>query len=129
MSVPYLEAIANLGVLGPILALFGWYIWKQHAELRKSEEKRVADANAVLDRLTSLSEKWHALQVTYVRVLDSNTAVIEEVRDALRSLSGTMESPEPRPTFPSRPSRGEYVEETLPEENAGRYGKVDPRRR
>lgn len=131
MSTGLLEAVANIGILGPILALFGWYIWKQHIALRKSEEQRVSDANAVLDRLTSLNEKWHDLQVTYVRVLEANRATLEEVRDALRMLAGSPEIPEPRPALDSQPAAGKgFAKEVIPEERlTGRYGVVDPRRR
>jgi hypothetical protein len=127
MSSQVLDALVNLGILGPILALFGWYIWRLHTDLRRSEEQRVAEAMAVRELLLTLTSKWHELQITYVRALDANTSALEELAETTKIgiVATEVTSPFEPKTLSGRGSK----HDTLPEDDRiGRYSLHDRRK-
>jgi methyl-accepting chemotaxis protein len=95
------ELLELLGSVGPGAGFIGilvWYILRREAAHRElnaelqtkldlAQEKRVADAQQVVDRLLAITEKWHKLIEDLSRSLDSQASASEQMREAIDKLS------------------------------------------
>lgn len=75
------------GVLAPILVLFGWYILQKdkrerelHMKLMEVQEKRIADAQMVANRVMEISDQWAATFQENTRAIDEVRALISQLR-------------------------------------------------
>lgn len=91
MDPEILKGLINLGVIGPFVALFAWYIVQKDKEIKemrdaliKKQDERIADTKQVIDKLMDLNDKW-------MSVLSDNTKSMERTRFALKSIQQTLE--------------------------------------
>lgn len=72
------DAVANLvqmGILGPIVVVLGYMLYRSQQQLNKVQGARVSDAQKVVDRLLALQQS-----------IDNNTAATQEMRQDLERL-------------------------------------------
>lgn len=86
MESQVVDALFKLGALSPVIILFAWYIVQKDKEIKSKDEAmsvvqeaRVAEAQAVTDRLLDLSEKW-------MEAIQKNTEATEQVRTVLHAI-------------------------------------------
>jgi hypothetical protein len=84
-----IDALINLGTLGPALVAMGWYALRMEAAYRKqiedlakqllaSQEARVADSMKVADRIVGIIEKQHDVLGDMQRVLEEQTVILRQ---------------------------------------------------
>ena len=89
------KALLQGGILGAILLLVGLYLlWLQReyrkdvallqAQLKDSQEKRVADAQAVVATMLTVVREFNTTMGTFNTTMMANTNALEELRDDLR---------------------------------------------
>ena len=59
MSAQLLTSLAEHGVLGVLMGIALWALAKQARKLSEVEESRTKDAQAVVQTLLTLSDKWN----------------------------------------------------------------------
>jgi hypothetical protein len=86
LETQIMDALLKLGALSPVIILFAWYIIQKDKEIKAKDESmsivqeaRVAEAQAVTDRLLDLSEKW-------MEAIQKNTEATERVRTVLHAI-------------------------------------------
>jgi hypothetical protein len=82
-----LEALLNLGILGPVLVAAGLYVTRLHKDLKEVQEKRTSDAQAVVDRVLALAKSHSDTSQLLNQTLTEHGLVLAELRDALRSMA------------------------------------------
>jgi alkanesulfonate monooxygenase SsuD/methylene tetrahydromethanopterin reductase-like flavin-dependent oxidoreductase (luciferase family) len=91
------EALINLGMLGPILAAMGWYVLRREhrfdqqleslrEQLHIAQESRVGDAQRVADRIVQLLDRQHDVLADTQLALDRQVGVLDRVREAVERL-------------------------------------------
>lgn len=82
--------LLKVSIFGPILVAAGWFIWKQHKDvrslataLREVQEKRVTDAQAVTDKLIQISDKWNGTIRDQSHLVEVLHATLQRIEDAL----------------------------------------------
>lgn len=86
--VSTIEKVVQYGVLGPLLVGAVWVLWKQQRMLhealdriREAQDKRAQDAQAVVDKLLELNNRWNdtiAAQTRFVEALDNSVAQLTQ---------------------------------------------------
>lgn len=74
----------KLGILGPILVGLAIYAWTLHKELRKAEQARVTDAQAVTSTLLELNQKWAELITDATKCLNEQRQILERIEEHRR---------------------------------------------
>lgn len=82
-----IDALINAGVLGPVLFLVGWVYVRQQKMKDEIQEKRVEDAQNVVDTLQQMQRDYVSQIQALTSAIQSNTAVMESIRDAIRDRS------------------------------------------
>lgn len=81
-----IELAKQAGVAGTILALCMIYIWRLSQDMQKIQDKRVADAQAMVDKLLELNAKWNeTLRALVEKDTEANKA-LNEVRGMVSDL-------------------------------------------
>ena len=83
MSEQLLTSLAEHGVLGVLLGIALWALAKQAKKLSEVEESRTKDAQAVVQTLLTLSDKWNG------SILDIKAAT-EQQQIAITSVERTL---------------------------------------
>ncbi len=103
MGDKLLEQLAeHLGVPGVILALCLWALWKVYKDGKKAQEgyekqlkeiheKRVADAQSMVEKLLSLNDKWNQTLQSQLQSSSDGAKVLEEVRDQLDEVQSKVD--------------------------------------
>lgn len=98
IGMEFLQKLAEqAGVTGTILALALlaiWYIDRERKRdlaikdkmLQEVQNKRVADAQAMVDKLLSLNDKWNETLQTQLQAGAESTKVLMDVRDRVDEL-------------------------------------------
>lgn len=80
-------ALLNAGILGPIVIAVGYYVLKLHDDLRNLNEKRVADAQAVTQKLLELADRINEdgreqgqINVQVLRAVEDMQALLRETQ-------------------------------------------------
>lgn len=84
MSEQLLTSLAEHGVLGILLGIALWALAKQAKKLSEVEESRTKDAQAVVDTLLTLSDKWNG------SIQEMKTAT-EQQQIAITSVERTLQ--------------------------------------
>ena len=79
-------ALINAGVLGPILIAVGWYTLRLQSQLRESQEKRVEDAQKVVNQLLELNDRWNSALVQATAANEALGESLMRLHEALREL-------------------------------------------
>lgn len=98
MSDDLLEIIRTLGPGAGFIAILAWYIVRREDAHKKvvealqkklddTQDKRVGDAQQVVDRLLSITEKWHKLIEELSRALGAQAGASDQMREAIDKLS------------------------------------------
>lgn len=85
MSESVTTALLNYGLLGPVLIACALYVLRLHKELRESQEARVKDAQAVIDRILGVAERYSDVSAEIAKSLALHTEALENLRDEVRS--------------------------------------------
>lgn len=90
-AMPDLSALLEHGVLGVLLAIALWYIYKLHNErnaveeqhkrdLKEVQDKRTEDAKLVVDKLLQINDKWNAALSDQLRMMETIEPTLKELR-------------------------------------------------
>lgn len=82
--------LSKHGILGIILIPVGWYVWQMHKDRRVAETARVTDAQAVVDKLIAINEKWQQAFFTNVETLKTTVETLQQVRAALKDVEDVL---------------------------------------
>lgn len=88
MTPETVNALINLGVLGPVVAVLFLVVLRLHSQLRESQDKRTADAKAVVDRILTLVDQQHRVDQELNATLIGIQATLVDVRETLREGRG-----------------------------------------
>jgi len=84
LSTDLTSEALKLGILGPILVGLAIYAWTLHKELRKAEQARVTDAQAVTATLLELNQKWAELITNTTQCLNAQRDILERIEEHRR---------------------------------------------
>lgn len=83
---PAITHLLELGVLGPITVILGFYCWKLHNKFLETEDKRVTDAQAVTDKLINLHKEWSSTIREHSHYLDALNSSMHSIADNVMDI-------------------------------------------
>ncbi len=82
-----ITALVNLGVLGPFLGAAIWYITRLQKDLKEIQDKRIKDAQEVVDRILDLAEQHNNTTNQLQLVLQQHAATLREIKEVIKDIS------------------------------------------
>lgn len=76
--------LIKLSILGPILVALGLYTLRIHKDLRASEDGRIKDAQAVVDKLLKLNSDWNTTINSLLNAAEAQKEANENQRERAR---------------------------------------------
>ena len=94
MPTQVVEALINLGVLGPVLAAMAVYVVRRENRFEDQlkffrdqhsvvQEARVADAQKVADRIVQLIDRQHVVMSELQSALEKHTLLLDRLRESV----------------------------------------------
>lgn len=94
MPTQLVDALINLGVLGPVLAAMAIYVVRRENRFEEQigyfreqhhvvQEARVADAQKVADRIVALIERQHTVMSELQSALEKHTVLLDRLRESV----------------------------------------------
>lgn len=80
------QALVQMGVLGPVVVAIGFYVLKLQKTLQEVQEKRTTDAQGVVERVLSLVDRQNETIDNLRMTLSQLGGVINELRQEVREL-------------------------------------------
>ena len=87
------QELAKHGIFALLLGVMGWAYWQKSKEVKdeaqkrtEAEQKRTADAQAVVDKLLSLNDKWNVTIGGITKVMEAQKDATEDHTEAIRSF-------------------------------------------
>jgi len=81
-----IQALVQMGVLGPVVVAIGFYVLRLQKELREVHEKRTADAQNVVERVLTLADRQNQTIEELRMTLSQLSSVITELRQEVKEL-------------------------------------------
>jgi small-conductance mechanosensitive channel len=85
--------LAKHGIFALLMGVMGWAYWQKSKEVKEAEsktreanEKRTADAQAVVDKLLSLNDKWNATLNNVANTMEAQKDATVDNTEAIRSF-------------------------------------------
>ena len=87
------ELIKN-GILGAVFVIvvipLGFYALSLAKSLKETQDKRTADAQAVIEKLLQLNDKWNSTITEQIKLVEIIDDTLREVKQALKELRDFM---------------------------------------
>lgn len=93
MPEPVVTALLNAGILGPILIAIGWYTLRLQSQLKDSQEKRVEDAQRVVEQMLQLNDRWNESIGELTGSFNELSELLVRLRETLREMHDHLRRP------------------------------------
>ena len=86
--------LAKSSILGAVFIIvilpLGAYVMYLAKALRETQDKRTQDAQAMIDKLLLLNDKWNSSITEQMRLVETIEETLRDVKQALRELRDSM---------------------------------------
>lgn len=97
----FTEVLKSGGIMGVVFLIvvvpLALYAKSQASELKQVQERRALDAQAIVDKLLSLNDRWNNIVAEQTRTVAALDVTLTDVKDVLNSTRDLLMQQQRRP--------------------------------